>query len=151
MKWAEETYFSLRRGKLWPILEQRITQGSLSPFSLDTLLCSPLPRSSAMLLRALDRKKASQPLGSYEWSGIICWHKNPVRQVNMTLFLLLTLFISSSVQSLSHVRLFTTPWIAARQASLSITNSQSLLKLMSIESVMPSSHLILCHPLFLLP
>ena len=57
----------------------------------------------------------------------------------------------SSVQLLSHVRLFATPWIAARQASLSITNSQSLLKLMSIESVMPSSHLILCHPLLLLP
>jgi len=53
------------------------------------------------------------------------------------------------VQSLSHVRLFATPWIAARQASLSITNSQSSLKLMSIESVMPSSHLILCHPLIL--
>jgi len=50
----------------------------------------------------------------------------------------------SSVQSLSRVRLSATPWIAARQASLSITNSQSLLKLMSIESVMPSSHLILC-------
>ena len=57
----------------------------------------------------------------------------------------------SSVQSLSHVQLFATPWIAARQASLSITNSQSLLKLMSIESVMPSSHLILCRPLLLLP
>ena len=57
----------------------------------------------------------------------------------------------SSVQSLSRVRLFATPWIAARQASLSITNSQSLLKLMSIESVMPSSHLILCRPLLLLP
>ena len=57
----------------------------------------------------------------------------------------------SSVQSLSHVRLFVTPWITARQASLSITNSWSLLKLMSIESVMPSSHLILCHPLLLLP
>ena len=55
----------------------------------------------------------------------------------------------SSVQSLSHVRLFATPWIAARQASLSITNSQSLFKLTSIESVMPSSHLILCHPLLL--
>ena len=96
MKWAEETYFSLRRGKLWPILEQRITQGSLSPFSLDTLLCSPLPRSSAMLLRALDRKKASQPLGSYEWSGIICWHKNPVRQVNMTLLVAYTLHIQFS-------------------------------------------------------
>ena len=52
----------------------------------------------------------------------------------------------SSVQSLSHVRLFATPWIAARQASLSIINSQSLLKLMSIELVMPSNHLILCHP-----
>ena len=57
----------------------------------------------------------------------------------------------SSVQSLSLVRLFASPWISARQASLSITNSQSLLKLMPIESVMPSSHLILCHPLLLLP
>ena len=57
----------------------------------------------------------------------------------------------SSVQSLSRVRLFATPWIAAHQASLSITNSRSSLKLMSIESVMPSSHLILCHPLLLLP
>ena len=56
----------------------------------------------------------------------------------------------SSVQSLSHVRFFATPWITARQASLSITNSWSLLKLMPIESVMPSSHLILCHPLLLL-
>ena len=50
-----------------------------------------------------------------------------------------------SVQFLSHIRLFVTPWTAARQASLSITNSQSLLKLMSIKSVMPSKHLILCH------
>ena len=57
----------------------------------------------------------------------------------------------SSVQSLSRVRLFVTPWTAACQASLSITNSQSLPKLMSIESVMPSNHLILCHPLLLLP
>ena len=60
------------------------------------------------------------------------------------------LFISA-VQLLSRVRHFATPWIAARQASLSITNSRSPLKLMSIESVMPSSHLILCHPLLLLP
>ena len=57
----------------------------------------------------------------------------------------------SSVQSLSHVRLFVSPWITARQASLSITNSQSLLKLMPFESVMPSSHLIFCCPLLLLP
>ena len=57
----------------------------------------------------------------------------------------------SSVQLLSCVQLFVTPWIVARQASLSITNSWSSLKLMSIESVMPSSHLILCHPLLHLP
>ena len=55
----------------------------------------------------------------------------------------------SSVQSLSRVRLFVTPWTAARQTSLSITNSRSLPKLMSIESVMPSNHLILCCPLLL--
>ena len=57
----------------------------------------------------------------------------------------------SSVQSLSHVWLFVTSWTAAHQASLSITNSQSLLKLMPIESVMPSNHLILCGPLLLPP
>ena len=61
-----------------------------------------------------------------------------------------TLFFSS-VQLLSHVRLFATPWITAHQASLSITNSRSLPKLMSIKSVMPFSHLILCHPLLLPP
>ena len=57
----------------------------------------------------------------------------------------------SSFQSLGRVRLFATPWTAAHQASLSITNSQSLPKLISIESVMPSNNLILCHPLFFLP
>ena len=62
------------------------------------------------------------------------------------------LLLSLSVQlSLSCVRLFVTPWIAASQASLCITNSQSLLKLMSIESMMPSNHLILCRPLLLPP
>ena len=57
----------------------------------------------------------------------------------------------SSIQSLSRVRLFATPWIAAGQVSLSITNTRSSLRLTSMESVMPSSHLILCHPLLLLP
>ena len=61
------------------------------------------------------------------------------------------IFKFTGVQSLSHVWLFATPWTAAPQASLSITNSQSLCKLMSIESVMPSNHLILCHSLLLLP
>ena len=55
------------------------------------------------------------------------------------------------VQSLSHIRLFVTPWTAALQASLSFIISQSLLKLMSIESVMPSNHLVLCRPLLLFP
>ena len=59
--------------------------------------------------------------------------------------------VSQSVQLLSHVQSFVTPWTAARQTSLSITNSQSLLKLMSMESVMPYNHLILCRPLLLLP
>ena len=59
--------------------------------------------------------------------------------------------IFSSVQSLSRVQLFAAPWTAACQASLLVTNSQSLLKFMYIESVMPSNHLIVCHPLLLLP
>ena len=61
------------------------------------------------------------------------------------------MFLFSSVQLLSCVQLFVTPWTAVCQASLSITISRSSLRLMSIESVMPSSHLILCHPLLLLP
>ena len=62
-----------------------------------------------------------------------------------------TYALDPSVQSLSRVQLFATPWTAAHQASLSITNSQSLLKLTSIKLVMPSNHLILCRPLLLLP
>ena len=68
----------------------------------------------------------------------------------LVIFLFKSLCISS-VQSLSHVRLFATPWTTACQASLSITNSRSLPKLMSIESMMPSNHLIFCCPLLLLP
>ena len=64
---------------------------------------------------------------------------------------ILVYFFQSSVQSLSHDRLFATPWTTARQGSLSITNSRSSLKPMSIESMMSSNHLTLCHPLLLLP
>ena len=72
---------------------------------------------------------------------------------HFAVYLKLTQYCKWTVQfgSLSHVRLFETPWIAACWDSLSITNSRSLFKLMSIESVMPSNHLILCHPLLLLP
>ena len=66
-------------------------------------------------------------------------------------YFLIKLYMFSSVQSLSHVQFFATPWTAACQASLSITNFPSLLKLKSLKLVMPSNHLILCHPLLLLP
>ena len=72
-------------------------------------------------------------------------------QTQLTKFHLNSPFFFSSFQFLSHVRLFVTPWTAACQASLAITNSPSLLKLMSIALVMPSNHLTLCHPLLLLP
>ena len=81
------------------------------------------------------------------WSGLPL----PSPQWSLGKHFISLLFQFSSVQSLSRVRLFPTPWTAACQASLSITNSQSLLKLMSTESVMPSNHLILCRPLLLLP
>ena len=71
--------------------------------------------------------------------------------ISISLFLTLYSVQFSSVQSLSHVRLFEIPWTTACQASLSITNSWSSPKLMSMELVIPSSHLILCHPLLLLP
>ena len=74
--------------------------------------------------------------------GILYWNNG-----HIIYNILLAAFSHRSVQSLRHVWLFATPWTAARQASLSITNSQSLRKLMSTESVMPSNHLILCCPL----
>ena len=83
-------------------------------------------------------RQLSQSLNTDILSGTMCYRNRGKEMI-------------SSVQSLSRVQLFATPWAAARQASLSITNSQSLLKLMSIELVMPSNHLILCRPLLLLP
>ena len=80
----------------------------------------------------------------------LCFVPHPHFSLPLLIWYVLILQNFSSVQSLSRVQLFATPWIAARQASLSITISQSLLKLMSIKSVMPSSHLILCRPLLLL-
>ena len=80
--------------------------------------------------------------------------QTPVCTLSMNWLLNIYSFSSvqfSSLQSLSHVQLFVTPWTTAWQPSLSITNSQSLLKLISIESLMSSNHLILCHPLLLLP
>ena len=81
----------------------------------------------------------------------IYYHHLTLAHFNDLLWDLLKYLLFSSVQSLSCLQIFATPWIATRQASPSITNSQSLLRLMSIESVMPSSHLILGRPLLLLP
>ena len=85
-------------------------------------------------------------------SIILFYFFDATQQLYKRVYLALELIsIVSSVQSLSRVWLFTTPWTAAHQASLSVTNAQSLLKLMSIVPVMPPNHLILCHPLLLLP
>ena len=91
-------------------------------------------------IRTFHYLKNPLTLGHWLLEANAFWEANVPRSVQF-----------SSLQSLSRVRLFATPWIAARQASLSITNSQSSLRFTSIESVMPSSHLIICGPLLLLP
>ena len=82
--------------------------------------------------------------------SIVLWNKDLFLYTKQTVCHLVLLYVCA-LSHFSHVWLFVTPWIAARQASLSITNSRNLLRLISIESVMPSSHLILCRPLLLLP
>ena len=84
--------------------------------------------------------------GQKVYTSVIKWTRH-----GDAIYSMVTTVNSQSVQLLSHVQLFATPWTAARQASLSITNSQGLLKLMFTESAMPSNHLILYHPLLLLP
>ena len=96
------------------------------------------------------------PVWDFTWNtlkvSIQQWHSYALSKENKNTHQQRHMYVMySSVQSLSRVQLFVTPWIAAHQASLSITNSRSSLKLMSIKSVMPSSHLILCRPLLLLP
>ena len=121
--------------------------------------CSPLSSSVHGISRAriLEWVAISFSKGSFwrrDWTHVPCIGKwilyfwNHLGSLN---FKSIDNSKFSSVQSLSRMRLFVTPWTAARQASLSITNFWSLLKLMSIKSVMPSCHLIFCHPLLLLP
>ena len=113
-------------------------------------------------------ERAELELGLYSWAGfprpawvpvntgnyiqycIITYNGKESEKKYICIYICMYIYISS-VQSFSRVPLFATAWTAAHQASLSITNSQSLLRLMSIQSVMPSNHLILCHPLLLLP
>ena len=104
-------------------------------------------------LMQLNTRKINDPIKN--WAKELNGHSPRKTHMRLTntwkVMLSIAHYQSSSVQSLSRVQLFVTPWTAARQASLSITNSWSLLKLMSIKSVMPSNHLILCRPLLLLP
>ena len=102
----------------------------------ESLLCFPFQIRSEKTLRSPHRLPLSSPWPEQAYIP----HSKPITNKEI-----------SSVQSFSCVQLFAIPWTAAHQASLSITNSWSLLKLMSIKSVMPSNHLILCYPLLLLP
>ena len=107
-------------------------------------------RRPQVRLRYTGTNHSKKPSPLYTWRGRI--GKGMVRfRWEWQLWMRLPSPQFSSVKLLSHVRLFVTPWTIAHQASLSITNSRSLLKLTSIKSVIPSSHLILCHPLLLLP
>ena len=101
---------------------------------------------SRYLALELNSNSISVGVGTPRW-----YQRIGVRQQYCSTAVSQEVVVPSSVQLLSCVRLFATPWITARQASLSITNSRSSLRLTSIESVMPSSHLILCRPLLLLP
>ena len=168
----ELLYSQTTYGEKMPQRKKKMPQSQKPGFESTGYHCSQLSHSWFLLLN-----ENNYPVVFVELSGRIKWNKvfkngsytlewqaggnwNKIRlaffritavcQTPWQALRLLT-WKFSSVQLLSRVRLFATPWNAARQASLSITNSQSLLKLMSIESVMPSNHLILCHPLLLPP
>ena len=117
-------------------------------------LCCLKARNYQRLGQRLGKTQLEKRIKSLEILDIVVWDPIrsslilPIKQLQKITFASVQF---SSVQSLSRVQLFATPWITARQASLSITNSRTSLRLMSIESVMPSSHLILCHPILLLP
>ena len=125
--------------------------------TVSCLFLNPFMDKYTALFKMVTNKDLLYSIGNYvaawmggefggEWIHAYVWLSS------FSVYLKLSQYrLFSSVQSLSHVQLFETPWTAARQASLSITNSQSLLKLTSSESVMPSNHLILCHLLLLLP
>ena len=112
------------------------------------LICKKINKSQAEENYATPVFLPGESDGQRSLAGCCPWGR---KESDMTEATSVSQSVSQSVQSLSHVQLFATWWIAVHQASLSITNSQSLFKFMPIESVMPSSHLILCRPLLLLP
>ena len=153
VKWSSKGSSIRRNWRTWHKFERTISRYLTHTY--DTLNSSEdLGWYSQLLV-------ASPSVQAKEWETEN-WNHFPIRSLDTEIKLYLSVYMKttccaavfiqvSSVQWLSRVRLFATPWIAARQASLSITNSRSSLRLMSIELVMPSSHLILCRPLLLLP
>ena len=131
--------YSLPGSSVHEIFQARILEWVAISFSKGSSQPSDQTLGSCLLSCISDRVFTTELPGSWLFSYLL-WFLVPFKIPQL-----------SSVQSLSRVPLFAIPWIAACQASLSITNSQSLPKPMSTESVMPSSHLILCHPLLLLP
>ena len=130
---------------------EQLTGSKLGEDYDKAMYCHPayltyMQRPSCKTLCWMNHKLESRLLG--EQPQICGWYHSNGRKQRKSRKLLVQF---SSFQSFSRVRLFATPWIPARQASLSITSSQSSLRLISVEPVMPSSHLILCRPLLLLP
>ena len=125
------------------LASQDFWHSKMSPYP-----CSTISRFEK-LERHIKRSQATPSLWKKAWKLLSTW-KQQLKAETEKYKNRIQIQISSA-QSLSCVQLFATPWITARQASLSITNSRSSLKLTSIELVMPSGHLILCHPLLLLP
>ena len=138
-------------GRIWAIPvqiqnAQKISCGSKPTKSVERIFCRSLRVESVSAFSS-----SSVPSRSGDNLGDISYKIRHTFVENAYLKVTPVKFQFRSVQSLSHVWLFATPWTAAPQASLSITNSQSLLKVMSITLVMPSNHLILCRPLLFLP
>ena len=151
---------------IWTVLNKLKVELAHDPTLIWKDTCTPM-FTSALFTIAKTWKQPKYPL-TYVWIKICCiyiymcayiymyvyihiWSESESHSVVSDSLQTHGLYQFSSVQLFSHVRLFVTPWIAALQASLSITNSRSLFKLMSIELVMPSSHLTLYHPILLLP
>ena len=139
---------ALEAGKPEVMVPAWLGSGEGPPSGLQTaafLLCPQIAGRKRNELTPVSSNKGTNPIHESSTLTTKLPPKQPISKYHHMVWQF------SSVQLLSRVWLFATPWIAARQASLSITNSRSSLRLTSIDSVMPSSHLILCHPLLLLP
>ena len=138
--WGISNSMNMSLSKLWELVMP----------SIHLVLCCPLLLRPSIYSRSFQISQfftsGGQSIGVSASASVL-----PIEYSGLISFRMDWLALLAVVQSLSHIRLFAIPWTAAHQASLSFTISQSLLKLVSIEPVMPSNHLIPCHPLLLLP